>query len=77
MRLLADEGRLGARIGAGESAGVGLSGCMAAAADPRARRTLRLDGASRVLVFGAEGANDPAITATLLGRSAAPRSSAR
>lgn len=71
MRLLADEGRAGARIVAGESAGAGLAGLMAAAADPHARRMLRLEPASRILVFGTEGATDPELYAALLGRSAA------
>lgn len=71
MRLLADEGRAGARIVAGESAGAGLAGFIAAAADPQARRALRLEPASRILVFGTEGATDPELYAALLGRSAA------
>jgi diaminopropionate ammonia-lyase len=70
MRLLADESRAGARIVAGESAGAGLAGLMAAATDPEARRTLRLDPTSHILVFGTEGATDPELYATLLGRSA-------
>ncbi|HEX7781561.1 MAG TPA: diaminopropionate ammonia-lyase [Sphingobium sp.] len=70
MRLLADEDRAGAPIVAGESAGAGLAGFMAAAADPQTRRALRLDPASRILLFGTEGATDPELYATLLGRPA-------
>lgn len=66
MRLLADEGRAGARIVAGESAGAGLAGLLTAAADPHARRTVRLEPASRILVFGTEGATDPDLYAALL-----------
>ena len=71
MRLLADEGRAGAPIVAGESAGAGLAGLIAAAADPQARRMLRLEPQSRILVFGTEGATDPELYAALVGRSAA------
>lgn len=71
MHLLADEGRAGAQIVAGESAGAGLAGLMAAAADPKARQTLRLNPASRILVFGTEGATDPDLYAALLRRPAA------
>ena len=71
MRLLADEERAGARIVAGESAGAGLAGFMSAAADAESRRLLRIDRGSRILVFGTEGATDPELYATLLGRSAA------
>jgi diaminopropionate ammonia-lyase len=71
MRLLADENQVGARIVAGESAGAGLAGFMAASADSQTRRTLRLEPTSRILVFGTEGATDPELYATLLGRAAA------
>jgi diaminopropionate ammonia-lyase len=67
MRLLADERRAGARIVAGESAGAGLAGFLAVAANPQARRTLRLEPASRILVFGTEGATDPELYHSLLG----------
>jgi diaminopropionate ammonia-lyase len=70
MRLLADEAQAGARIVAGESAGAGLAGLVAVAKDPRARSTLRLAPASRILLFGTEGATDPALYAALLGRPA-------
>jgi len=69
MRLLSDPDRAGAQIVAGESAGAGLAGLIAAAADPQASRTLRLEHASRILVFGTEGATDPDLYAKLLGRA--------
>jgi diaminopropionate ammonia-lyase len=72
MRLLANQARAGARIEAGESAGAGLAGLLAAAGELQTRRLLRLEPASRILVFGTEGATDPELYAALLGRSAAP-----
>lgn len=70
MRLLADADRAGAQIVAGESAGAGLAGLMAASADPQARRILRLEPDASVLVFGTEGATDPNLYAELVGRAA-------
>ncbi|AXS42176.1 diaminopropionate ammonia-lyase [Breoghania sp. L-A4] len=71
MRMLA-QGRFGdAPLVAGESAVAGLMGLMLAATDRDARSALALDGASRVLVFGTEGATDPALYETLVGESAA------
>ncbi|MDB5370047.1 MAG: PLP-dependent lyase/thiolase [Roseomonas sp.] len=55
---------------AGESAVAGLAGLLLAAADPGARAALGLDAASRVLVFGTEGATDPALYASLAGMAA-------
>jgi diaminopropionate ammonia-lyase len=69
MRLQADEAQVGQRIVAGESAGAGLAGFLAAAADPVARGALGLSAASRVLVIGTEGATDPAAYAALVGRA--------
>jgi diaminopropionate ammonia-lyase len=63
MRLLAAHG-----IVAGESGVAGLAGLLLAAADPAARETLGLDRTSRVLLFGTEGATDPALYAALTGR---------
>ncbi|PHK96460.1 diaminopropionate ammonia-lyase [Pseudoroseomonas rhizosphaerae] len=63
MRLLA---RRAPPITAGESAVAGLAGLLLAAADPAARAALGLDAASRVLVFGTEGATDPALYAALV-----------
>ena len=61
MRLLAGGGAGGGRITAGESAVPGLIGLMGVAADPALRSRVGLDGQSRVLLFGCEGATDPAI----------------
>ncbi len=63
MRLLADRA-----IVSGESGVAGLAGCLLACADPAARETLGLTGESRVLLFGTEGATDPALYASLVGR---------
>ena len=64
MRLLADNG-----IVSGESGVAGLAGCLLACADPAARETLGLAGDSRVLLFSTEGATDPALYASLVGRT--------
>ncbi len=48
-------------IEAGESAVAGLAGALMAAGRPDLRNTLGLSGDSVVLVFGTEGASDPAI----------------
>lgn len=70
MRQLA-EGRYGDRpIVAGESGVAGLAGLLAASADPELRRSLDLAPDARVLVFGTEGATDPAIYERLVGRTA-------
>jgi diaminopropionate ammonia-lyase len=71
MRLLADEAQVGQRIVAGESAGAGLAGFLAAAADPAARTILGLTAASRILVIGTEGATDPDAYRALVGRAPA------
>jgi diaminopropionate ammonia-lyase len=62
MRLLARHGHV-----VGESGVAGLAGLLLAATDPAARATLNLNGASRVLLFGTEGASDPDVYATLVG----------
>jgi len=64
MRRLAADG-----IVIGESGVAGLAGLMLAAADLEARAALGLDAASRVLLFGTEGATDPAVYADLVGRT--------
>ena len=64
MRLLAD-----CAVVAGELGVAGLAGCLLAAADPAARETLGLDGSSRVMLFNTEGATDPALYRTLVGRT--------
>lgn len=63
MRLLA--GRTPPVV-AGESAVAGVIGLQLAAGDAAARAALGLDAASRVLLFGTEGATDPAVYATML-----------
>ncbi len=69
MRLLAD-GAYGARpVVAGESGVAGLAGLLCAAADPQARLGLGLAPDARVLVFGTEGATDPDVFESLVGRS--------
>ena len=70
VRLLAS-GRYGdGPVVAGESAVAGLTGCLAALADPALRDALGLDADSRVLVFGSEGATDPELYQRIVGRSA-------
>lgn len=66
MRDLAELG-----VVAGESGVAGLAGLRLAASDDAMRAALRLDGRSRVLCFGTEGATDPEVYARIVGR--APR----
>ena len=47
-----------------------FAGLEIAARDPAMRATLGLDATSRVLLFGTEGATDPALYAELVGESA-------
>ena len=61
MRDLAAAG-----IVSGESGAAGYAALALAAGDPAARRTLGLDGSSRVLLFSTEGATDPALYARLV-----------
>ena len=58
MRLLA---RRDPPVVAGESAVAGLAGLLLAAREPYARAALGLEDDSRVLLFGTEGATDPAL----------------
>ena len=68
MRLLAD-GRFGDDpVVAGESAVAGLAGLLMASTDSDARARLDLHRDSRVLVFGTEGATDPEVYRTIVGR---------
>ena len=70
MRRLA-EGRDGdPPVVAGESAVAGLAGALAAREDPAMRGHLGLGPESRVLVFGTEGATDPALYEEIVGRPA-------
>ncbi|MBP0624124.1 diaminopropionate ammonia-lyase [Cupriavidus consociatus] len=68
VRLLADSRYGDAPIVAGESAVAGLAGCLGAMADPATRKQLGLSAASRVLVFGSEGATDVALYQRIVGR---------
>ncbi len=69
MRLLA-EGRHGdTPLVAGESGVAGLAGFLAAASDVHARETLGLNGTSRVVVFGTEGATDPETYEAIVGKT--------
>lgn len=70
MKRLADEG-----VVIGESGVAGLAGFLALASDSSAREALCLTGTSRVLCFGTEGATDPDVYTTLVGR--APEAVAR
>ena len=65
MRALAALGVVG-----GESGVAGLAGLSIAARDRAMRAALGLDASSRVLLFGTEGATDPALYEELVGESA-------
>ncbi len=65
MRLLAQLGVVG-----GESGVAGLAGLIKAAADPVLRQALKLDASSRVLCYGTEGATDPQVYSSIVGRTA-------
>ena len=56
---------------AGESGGAGLAGLVAALADAGIARELGLGPQSRVLVINTEGATDPALYESIVGRSPA------
>ncbi len=64
MRDLAELG-----IVAGESGVAGLAGFRLAAQDAATRTALSLDATSRIVVYGTEGATDPDVYRTLVGRS--------
>ncbi|NLH83671.1 MAG: diaminopropionate ammonia-lyase [Phyllobacteriaceae bacterium] len=68
MRLLADGEPA---IVGGESGVAGLAGLIAAAESPALARALGLDPTTRVVVFGSEGATDPAVYRRIVGRDAA------
>jgi diaminopropionate ammonia-lyase len=70
MRRLAGGGPNTPPIVAGESAVAGLAALLAVAKKPSARDQLALTADSRVLLFGTEGATDPAVYARIVGRSA-------
>ncbi|WP_341896548.1 diaminopropionate ammonia-lyase [Ferrovibrio terrae] len=64
MRRLA---RPDTAVVAGESAVAGLAGALAARQQPDMAAALKLDAASRILVFGSEGATDPAVYEQIVG----------
>lgn len=70
MRRLAGGGPNTPPIVAGESAVAGLAALLAVAANPSACDQLALTADSRVLLFGTEGATDPAVYERIVGRSA-------
>jgi diaminopropionate ammonia-lyase len=67
-RTMGDLATLG--IVGGESGVAGLAGFRIAAGDAAMRAALRLDAASRVLCIGTEGATDPEVYASIVGRRA-------
>jgi len=69
MRVLADAPYGDTPVVTGESGVAGLAGLLVAAADETARKALGLDATSRVLVFGTEGATDPAVYRQIVGRT--------
>ncbi|MFN4310407.1 MAG: diaminopropionate ammonia-lyase [Ferrovibrio sp.] len=71
MRQLATPRRGDPPVVAGESAVAGLAGALAALADPAMAAKLGLNGQSRLLVFGTEGATDPELYERIVGRPAA------
>ena len=71
MRLLARPLGRDPEIEAGESAVAGLAALIAAARSDTLRRTLGLDGESRVLLIGSEGATDPESYAAFVGADGA------
>ena len=69
MRVLAS-GQFGdAPLVAGKSAVAGLAGLLLASTDADARRRLDLISDSTILVFGTEGATDPELYRSIVGRS--------
>ncbi|NKB59508.1 MAG: diaminopropionate ammonia-lyase [Alphaproteobacteria bacterium] len=70
MRLLASPAKGDTPIVAGESAVAGLAGALIARGSDTLSKELNLDGNSRLLVFGSEGATDPAMYEKIVGRSA-------
>ena len=71
MRRLATGGGGDRPLVAGEAGSSGVAGLLAAVARPETRRALGLDAGSRVLTIISEGATDPALYRTLVGRAPA------
>ncbi|WP_420549542.1 diaminopropionate ammonia-lyase [Curvivirga sp.] len=70
MKLLANGSGDDVSFAAGESAVAGLAGALAALQNEGIKEALGLDENSRILVFGTEGATDPAIYEELVGVAA-------
>ncbi len=70
MRALATPAAGDPPVVAGETGAASLGALLAARADPALAAALGLDATARVLLFGSEGATDPAIYRQLVGRSA-------
>lgn len=70
MRLLTDPASGDVPIVAGESAVAGLAGLLLALERPSISGALALNADSRVLLFGTEGATDPELYASIVGRRA-------
>lgn len=70
MRLLANPASGDLPIVAGESAVAGLAGLLLALERPSIAGALGLSADSRVLLFGTEGATDPELYASIVGRQA-------
>lgn len=66
MRMLASGAAGGGKIEAGECSAAGPVALIAACCDQRRRNRMGLDGDSRVLMIGSEGATDPAIYSEIL-----------
>lgn len=71
MRLLAESRYGDLPIVAGESAVAGLASLIAVCGDDDARSKLQLDQNSRVLLIGSEGATDPEMYQSIVGKTAA------
>jgi diaminopropionate ammonia-lyase len=69
MKLLADAPFRDIPVVAGESAVAGLTGLLLAARDDDARRQVRLDENSIILLIGTEGATDPSVYENLVDRN--------
>jgi diaminopropionate ammonia-lyase len=69
MRLLSRGVAGDPTVVAGESGVAGLAGALGALQHPETAAALGLDTASRVLVFGTEGATDPKLYQEIVGRT--------
>jgi len=70
MRSLADGNYASRPVVAGESAVAGISALIATCLQPELKKAMQLNETSQVLLYGTEGATDPDIYQTLVGRSA-------